>query len=562
MGVHHHQRPGRSRPCRWPSPSTRASTRPRWGLVFAASLIGMVPVIARLPARPAPRHLRPAVRRRQALKGPDIACCSPPRPRYRAGRAGRASRSTRRRAADRSAVEPPRPHAVARSSCPRASAAATPAGPARGRVRRDRSSTGDGSTAVEVLARTRRRGCGTGSSRPSPPTGTSDRWLRLFRRLHLTAAQFYDWAYRHADLVGPDREWSDPLGQPVSMDTVRALTAGLADGRYAADRLRGRLRRRASDEWPQLGARRPARDRRHAVRPGRLPVHCGSSRSAAGWRISPSDLRAGGRGGRVRRLPPRPVRLPPPGGTRPDGDAWSIWPTAFDALIRRGPRGAARGLPHLQQRQRLPGLGRPAAARRTPPTPKCGSRTTPLADLAAVATRARPLAPDRPAVLAAYQTVYDTFRRRWPTPTTRLTMATAVQPRRDPAAGRRGRDTCWSTRTTSATTRPSASTVDMLARWYDLLVAAGDMSCSTRAPSTSPGRWPAPSTTRPTSSRPAPVNHRGEPGTIWRRVVETPHGTVVHLINLADQIETGWDTPKRPMTSGRRPAVETPPDRP
>src|SRR5689334_13069388 len=40
--------------------------------------------------------------------------------------------------------------------------------------------------------------------------------LRLFRRLHLTAGQFYDWAHRHADLVGPTGEWSDPLGQPVS----------------------------------------------------------------------------------------------------------------------------------------------------------------------------------------------------------------------------------------------------------------------------------------------------------------------------------------------------------
>ena len=44
------------------------------------------------------------------------------------------------------------------------------------------------------------------------------------------------------------------------------------------------------------------------------------------------------------------------------------------------------------------------------------------------------------------------------------------------------------------------------------------------------------------------VTHRGEPGTIWRRVIETPHGTVVHLINLTDQVETGWDTPKAPIT--------------
>ena len=43
------------------------------------------------------------------------------------------------------------------------------------------------------------------------------------RRLHLTAVQFYDWAYRHADLVGGGDEYADALDQPVSLDTVRRL---------------------------------------------------------------------------------------------------------------------------------------------------------------------------------------------------------------------------------------------------------------------------------------------------------------------------------------------------
>jgi hypothetical protein len=34
-------------------------------------------------------------------------------------------------------------------------------------------------------------------------------------------------------------------------------------------------------------------------------------------------------------------------------------------------------------------------------------------------------------------------------------------------------------------------------------------------------------------------------GALWLRVVETPHARVVHLVNLASQTETGWDTPKR-----------------
>ena len=43
------------------------------------------------------------------------------------------------------------------------------------------------------------------------------------RRLHLTGVQFYDWAYRHADLLGGGEQYDDALGQPVALDTVRRL---------------------------------------------------------------------------------------------------------------------------------------------------------------------------------------------------------------------------------------------------------------------------------------------------------------------------------------------------
>ncbi|HEY2042388.1 MAG TPA: glycoside hydrolase family 66 protein, partial [Jatrophihabitans sp.] len=45
------------------------------------------------------------------------------------------------------------------------------------------------------------------------------------RRLHLTGVQFYDWAYRHADLLGGGEQYADALGQPVSLSTVRNLVA-------------------------------------------------------------------------------------------------------------------------------------------------------------------------------------------------------------------------------------------------------------------------------------------------------------------------------------------------
>jgi len=73
---------------------------------------------------------------------------------------------------------------------------------------------------------------------------------RFARRLHLTGIQFYDWAYRHADLLGGGEEYRDALDQPISLATVRALVealraAGARSIGYAAVYGVG------NDEWEQ-----------------------------------------------------------------------------------------------------------------------------------------------------------------------------------------------------------------------------------------------------------------------------------------------------------------------
>lgn len=50
----------------------------------------------------------------------------------------------------------------------------------------------------------------------------------LYRRLHLSLAQFYDWAYRHSTLMPPAAEYTDPLGQQRSLHTIDALAAELS----------------------------------------------------------------------------------------------------------------------------------------------------------------------------------------------------------------------------------------------------------------------------------------------------------------------------------------------
>lgn len=51
----------------------------------------------------------------------------------------------------------------------------------------------------------------------------------LSRRLHLNLVQFYDWAYRHSQLLPPTDEYLDPLGQPRALSAVNALADAYRD---------------------------------------------------------------------------------------------------------------------------------------------------------------------------------------------------------------------------------------------------------------------------------------------------------------------------------------------
>jgi dextranase len=69
------------------------------------------------------------------------------------------------------------------------------------------------------------------------------------RRLHLNAVQFYDWMYRHADLVPPADDYLDALGQKLSLESVRRLARALGEAGslplgYAAVYAAG------VEEWP------------------------------------------------------------------------------------------------------------------------------------------------------------------------------------------------------------------------------------------------------------------------------------------------------------------------
>ena len=53
-----------------------------------------------------------------------------------------------------------------------------------------------------------------------------DAALDTMAAYHLNGIQFYDWQYRHDELISPVEEFVDPLGRSLSMKTVRSLIDG------------------------------------------------------------------------------------------------------------------------------------------------------------------------------------------------------------------------------------------------------------------------------------------------------------------------------------------------
>lgn len=58
--------------------------------------------------------------------------------------------------------------------------------------------------------------------------------VQILAKYHINGLQFYDWQYRHDDLVPPQDDYLDPLGRPLSLNTTKKLiTAAHAHGMAA-----------------------------------------------------------------------------------------------------------------------------------------------------------------------------------------------------------------------------------------------------------------------------------------------------------------------------------------
>jgi dextranase len=395
------------------------------------------------------------------------------------------------------------------------------------------------STAVAVTAnpRSRLRYGFVASYAPDKDTnGIAD----TVRRLHLTAVQFYDWAYRHADLMGGGETYRDALGQPIALPTVRALidavrAAGASALGYAAVYAVG------PDEWERW-------QHRAVLKADGAPHALGDflfilDPAAPDWLDHfTADLRRAGEalgfdGFHLDQYghPKRAIRA-----DGADVDMASSFLTTIGAV-----------------RAALPDAGLvfnnvndfpTALSARAPQDAVYIEPWAPQVTLQALAdtvTRARAAGGGKPVVLAAYQHVYDSASTEEADRATALTMATLFSHGATQLlAGEADRLLCDPYYVRNHVMEPGTKT--LLKRWYDFLVAHDELMMPPSLHEVTHSYAGAYNGDLDVSFAGAAVSETAEPGKVWRRIVRAGDRLVVHLINLCGQTDTLWDAPRKP----------------
>lgn len=362
---------------------------------------------------------------------------------------------------------------------------------------------------------------------------------RFARRLHLNAIQFYDWAYRHADLHGGGAEYRDALDQPISLDTVRRIIDALhaigADALgYAAVYAVG------PDDWANwqqhalvkaTGEPYGLGDFLFLLDPAapEWTDHFGSELAHAVAHLEFDGFHLDQYG-----YPRRAVRA---------DHAMVDVGDSFVTLIER-------------VRERVPDTRlvfnnvndfptwKTARAPQDALYIEVWNPHLTLSTLASVVTRARAVGDGKPVVIAAYQHVYEAAPVGAADLATSFTMATLFSHGATQLlAGEAGRLLVDPYYVRNREIEPS--TLRLLTRWYDFLVEHDELLMPSDIVDVT-GSWVGEYNGElDISYREAAVGGTPVPGTVWQRVVETSdRQLVVHLINLVGQDDELWDGPK------------------
>ena len=369
------------------------------------------------------------------------------------------------------------------------------------------------------------------------------------RRLHLNAVQFYDWMYRHANLLPPSDEFEDALGQSVSLDTVRRLAAAISGVgslpmAYAAVYAVGR---EAWPEWEDAGL----------FRADGTPWMLGDFL----WNVDPTnerwvshfvdDLRAAlGVGFAGFHLDQYGA---PKRALRADGTEVDL-ADAFPALLERLTADVPGGRMLFNNVNDFPTWAT-ARASQIATYIEVWAPHVRLGHLAELVTKARGYAPERAVILAAYLSAYrgdDVAARA----TERLQHAVVFSHGGTVLLhGEEGSVLTEayyvSNKAISPDSRESARRMyDFAVRYGDLLFDRGsvDITRTHLGGENTDVRVEAPVT----------VSTDCEPGVLWSRAIRTSAGLLVSLIDLSGQEDDLWDSPKgsfEPLT-GTRVAIE------
>jgi dextranase len=370
------------------------------------------------------------------------------------------------------------------------------------------------------------------------------------RRLHLNAVQFYDWMYRHADLLPPDDEFTDALGQTVSLETVRRLaTAVRAAGSlplgYAAVYAAGR------DEWP-------AWQSEGLYRADGTPWTLGDDFL---WNVDPTSerwldhfgrdleraLEVGFAGFHLDQYgaPKRALRY-----DGSDVDLADAFPLLIDRLAERLPA----ALLIFNNVNDFP-VWSTAHANQDAIYIEVWPPHERLEHLAELVAKARALAPAKPVILAAYLSSY-TSDEQAANLAERLQLATVFS--HGGSALLHGEEQAVLTEAYYVRhTQLDGKSRDAARRYYDFAVRYGDLLFDRDAVDVT--RTMIGGENREITVRaPVPVATDCRAGALWVRAIRTTRGLVISLIDLSDQEDTRWDAPKRAFSArtGVRVGVE------
>ena len=393
---------------------------------------------------------------------------------------------------------------------------------------------GDARTAVEVRtdpASRLRYGFAVDYSPERDLAGISD----TVRRLHLTGVQFYDWAYRHADLHAGGEEYLDALQQPISLESVRQLiravqAAGARALGYAAVYAAG------PDEWHQWkhAALLTATGEPYGLGDFLFLLDPASPDwlSHFGGELQTAVSSLGFDGFHLDQYgyPKRAVR--------PDGvivDVADSFVTVIEAMRSALPDSTLV----FNNVNDFPTWATASTSQDAVYIEVWPPHVT-LDSLARVVTRARSVANGKPIVIAAYQHVYDSAPAAAADLATAFTMAALFS---------HGATQLLAGEADRILVDPyyvrnhvvESSTSELLKRWYDFLVEHDELLLDPAVVDVTGSLAGEYNADLDVSFANASVAETAMPGTVWRRITESRGRSIVHLINLFGQSNAEWD---------------------